>query len=507
MDLATKKKVGKNVFFDFVSQALILLVPLITAPYLARILHEEGNGQYAYASSIITYFVLFANLGFDVYGQRQIALKQGDKEAQSATFWEISILKVICTCLSLGVLYVIGFTVGYGEKYTKLILILSLNVISVPFDISFLFKGLEKFQLIALRTVLIKILNLVCIFTFVKSEGDLWLYALITGASSLLSNLLMWLSVRKLIVKVDIRALRFKKHFKPVVFIFLPTLCSTIYSVFDKTMIGLLAKNADYENGCYEQAYKINSMCVLLPCLLDNVFISRNADEYAKGGIKALEKNIYFACNFAWLISIPLVVGNFVAIGNFSSWFLGDGYAEVPMLLMIMSVRFITSGIGNVFSSQLFIVVGKEKYCLITSIISACTNVGLNALLIPNCGAIGAAIATAVCETVHLIVYVVLAYKFHAFSLGKIFLMSWKYLLASAIMFVPIYLMNRFIPYSVWSFFLIVAVGCFVYFGFLLIIRDSIVWNGVVYLKNRLLKIKHREENAEEDKGENHADE
>ncbi len=489
---SNKNKIAKNVFFNFVSQILTLVVPLITAPYLARILHETGNGQYSYASSIITYFTLFANLGFDIYGQKQIASKQGDKKAISVTFWEIFILKIIFTALSLIVLYSIGFSVGYGDKYTTLILILSLNVISVPLDIQFFFRGLEKFQLIAIRVIIVRAAYLICVFLFVKTENDLWVYALVTGLSTLLSNVVMWISLPRLIVKIKVGDMNLKQHLRPAFFIFLPTLCVSIYSVFDKTMIGLLAKNADYENGCYEQAYKINSVCVLFPCLLDSVFISRNADEYAKGGLKALESNIYFACNFAWLISVPLVVGNFVLVSNFSSWFFGDGYEIVPLLLIVMSFRFVTSGIGNVFSSQFFICIGKEKYCLITSIVTTLTNVALNAILIPNYGALGAAIATIVCECVHLIVLAIFAYRMHAFSMKKIALMSWKYVLASAIMFAPIYFMNKYIGYSVWSFFLIALTGVVIYFGFLLIIKDKIVWDGITNAKKKISSRIHK---------------
>ena len=175
-----KQGLKANFIYNFIGQILVLIVPLITAPYVARVLHEVGNGQYSYASSIITYFTLFANMGFDIYGQRQIARYQDDKYNKSRVFWELFILKTITTAISLIVLYSIAYTVGFGENYNYLILILSIQVIAIPFDIQFLFRGDEDFRAIAIRTILMRLVSLICIFVFVKDEGDLFFYTLFT---------------------------------------------------------------------------------------------------------------------------------------------------------------------------------------------------------------------------------------------------------------------------------------------------------------------------------------
>lgn len=495
MDTTSKKNLGKNFFFNFASQILTLIIPLITSPYLARVLHETGNGQYSYAISIITYFTLFANLGFDVYGQRQIALKFGDKEEQSKTFFEIFILKIVFTFISLIVLYAIGFSVGYGENYTKLILILSINVISVPFDIQFLFRGLEKFKLIAIRTIIIKIINLVCIFLFVKTENDLWVYALITACSTLLSNLVMWTSIRKDIKFVKFYELKFKRHIGPAVMIFLPTLTTTVYSVFDKTMIGLLSQNPDYDNGCYEKAYSLNSIMLLCITFISQVMASRNAQEYGKDNYDNFKTNLYFSINYIWLISLPLIIGNYVLADNLSSWFLGDGYIEVPDLLRIMSVRFIVSGLGNMLGSEYFVIIGKERYCFWATLAAAILNVGMNALLIPQIGALGAAFATAACEVITFLILCIFVFKENFISLKIILFLSWKYVVSAVIMFIPIYFLNKCFSYSILSFLLCTLVGVVTYFIALLILKDKFVLNGLNIIKNIILK---KRENIDE---------
>lgn len=469
-----KKKLSKNFFFNFVSQILTLIVPLITTPYLSRVLHETGNGKYSYSVSIITYFILFSNLGFDVYGQRQTALHQDNIEARRKIFWEIFTLKWFFTLISMIVLLSICFTVGFGDSYTNIILILSIQVLAVPFDIQFYYKGMEKFETIALRTIITKIIGLICIFVFVKEESDLWIYALAVSLIAFGSNILMWISLKGMSF-VRLRELELKKHLLPVILIFLPTLAVTIYSVFDKTMIGLLAENRDYENGCYEQAYKLNSVMVLFVTIISAVLVSRNANAYSKGETDEIKKNVKFASNYVFFIGIPILVGVFVLASNLSSWFLGEGYAEVPILLKIMSVRLIFSGFGEIYGSQLFIATGKEKYVTISTAIAAVINITLNYFFIKMWGATGAAITTAISECLVTTTLFIFALKYKYTSIKELLKMLWKYLIAVAVMFAGIYTLNNIFDYSIWSFLLITLAGMVIYYVMLLILRDAFV--------------------------------
>ena len=476
MENSTKRKLGKNFVYNFISQILTLIVPLITMPYVARVLHETGNGQYSFCLSIITYFILFSNLGFDIYGQRQIAFTQNDIQKKSRIFWEISIIKTFLTVISLVVLYSIIFTIGFGDKYNNLMFILSFQVAIIPFDIQFFFRGEENFKFIALKTILMKIIGLVFIFIFVRTENDTWIYALCLTLSVVFSNLLLWPSLVKKVVFIPIKEMNFKRHFLPSFFIFLPTLIITIYTVFDKTMIGFLSSNPDYDNGCYEQAYKINSVLLLFVTIISSVLVSRNASEYEKGGVEALNKNIGFACNYVWFIAIPLTIGTCLLSNNISTWLLGDGYAEVPLLLQIMSIRFVFNGFSEIFGNQFFIVIHKEKYSLYASIVAATINFGLNFLFIPMLGAIGAAITTIISEVIMTLVLFAFIIKNKYYSFSFIFRTCWKYLIAGAFLFIPVFFINRFMEYSVLSFLLATASGIFAYVSILLLLKDKFLF-------------------------------
>lgn len=500
-DKTARRSLKVNFVYNFISQILTLIVPLITTPYVARVLNPDGIGQYSFSLSIITYFTLFANLGFDLYGQRQIAACSDNQEEKSRVFWELFVLKSFFSIASLAVLYSVVFTVGFGENYTLLILILSIQVIAVPFDIQFLFRGEENFKSIAIRTILMRVIGLACIFIFVRGEGDTWIYVLCLSASIIFSNIVMWPSIFRRIKLVKPKELKLLRHLKPSFLIFLPTLAVTLYSVFDKTMIGLLAQNADYENGCYEQAYKLNGVALLPVTIISSVMVSRNAYDYSRGDTESLKEHIGFAINYVWMMGLPLIAGFAVLSGNLSSWFLGAkyDYNKVSLLLRIMSVRFILSGFGEVFGNQLFIAIGKERYPLIATSVAAAVNLILNYFLIPIYGSVGAAIATAVCEFAVTAVLILLAVIKKHITIFKLFKNCWKYLIAAAAMFGILYLMQSCLSYGIWTFLLITFTGIVFYAFALFVLRDKFFLGGV---KNAIAAVKAKlkpvKENSEE---------
>lgn len=462
----------KNAIYNMISKLLTLLIPLITTPYLARVLGEEGNGQISYVSSIITYFILAASLGFSVYGQREIAKYRDDKTAKSKAFWEIFVIKLLCTLISLAVLLTIIFTIGFGERYNQLMLIMSLQVFAVLFDIEYLYMGEENFKSIALRNIGVKVVGIALIFIFVKKSNDVWIYALYLSASVVCSYLIMWGGLARHIVSVPIKSLQPWRHLKGALIIFLPMVITSLFTTFDKTMIGLLSSNPDYDNGCYEQAYKFNNVAQTLVTVFSSVMMSRNAADYKNGNIEAMNEHVIKTARYVWLTSLFLIVGFMALSENFCSWFLGEGYAEVPLLLQIMSIRLFVSGFSVMFGDR-FIAMGKEKRWMVAVSVGAVANIGINYLLIPAYGAIGAAIATAVCEVLILLVMSILTFCRKGLSWRPIVLAGWKYLIAAGFAFCLMFMVERFMPDALWSFIVIGLIELITYSVTLLLLRDS----------------------------------
>jgi O-antigen/teichoic acid export membrane protein len=488
----SKQKVGlkANFAYNFISQILTLIVPLVTTPYLSRVLHEAGNGQYSYALSIITIFIMLANLGFSTYGQREIAKLQDNEEERSKCFWEIVILRSISTIVVTSVFFAVLYTVGF-KKCNDLILILSIKLGGSIFDIQFLFTGNEDFKSIAIRSIILKIIGLVCIFVFVKTENDTWIYTLCMAACTVFSNIVMWPSAFKTISFKNIKSFSYKRHIVPTLLIFVPTLAITIYSVLDKTMIGILvpADSSDYENGCYEQAYKINSVALLLVTLISPVMTSRNASDFKKGDIESLKHHIDYSQKYVWMMGSPLIAGFAALSPNLCTWFLGNGYAEVPLLLQIMSVRFIFSGFTETFGSQILIASGREKYVSIATVITALFDFVTNFWLIPLYGATGAAITTAVSELICFLFELIVVIKLRFVKIKGVLLNSWKYVLSSCVMFVFLYFVNMYMPSKLWSFIVMMVSGSLLYAILLISLRDNFF---VGYIKKMLLKFKRK---------------
>ena len=237
-----KKSLKKNYFYNLAYQIFLLIVPLITTPYVSRVLTPEGVGQYSFSFSLITFFTLFGALGFGYYAQRAIASKQNSSYEQSKVFWEIIICRFIPVFIALLVNFILCFLKVYKE-YTNLMLIFSINIFALAFDIAFYYQGKEEFSKLVIRNFIIKLLSVMAIFLFVKSQNDLYKYATINALSVLISSISMWFLLFKYICKVRIKEIKPLRHLKGTIILFLPTIAVSIYTILDKTLIGLMIRD------------------------------------------------------------------------------------------------------------------------------------------------------------------------------------------------------------------------------------------------------------------------
>ena len=231
-----KKSVKKNYIYNVLYQFLAILIPVITTPYLSRVLGAEKIGIYSYTLSIVTYFILFGSLGVAMYGQREIAYVQDDVKKRSVIFYEIVIMRLITLSLSL-LLFYISFCLK-GD-YTFYYRILILELVANMLDISWFFNGLEEFKKTVTRNTIVKLISLLSIFLFVKKPTDLYIYFIIYVLSTFLGNLSLWFYLKKYIKKVPIKELKIFRHIKPAILLFIPQVAIQVYTLLDKTMLGI----------------------------------------------------------------------------------------------------------------------------------------------------------------------------------------------------------------------------------------------------------------------------
>lgn len=477
------KSIKKNYIYNVIYQLLIIIIPIIVTPYISRTLDSEGVGQYSFSYALISYFTIFATLGFGTYAQREIAKYRDNQHQQSIVFFEILICRIIPVILSLGINLVLAFCGVYG-KYTHLMFLLCINIVAVGFEIAFFFQGNEEFGKLVLINIAIKILGTIGIFVFVKSLQDVWIYALLNSLILIVSNLSMWLFLRKKLVKVKIKDLHPLRHLRGSLRLFIPALALSLYTILDKTLIGFITHN-DSENGFYEQAEKIIKMSMTLITCLGTVMVSRNSYEIKQGNLEQVQTNNYYSFHFLWILGIPLMVGNIFVASNMVPWFLGTNFNQSILLMQVLAPLILIIGVSNVIGLQYLLPSGKDRQFTLAISTGALVNLILNIPLIYFWGSLGAAFSTIIAELVVTIVMLLMVSK--QLSFLKILRMALKPSLASFFMGVIIGILNTYLAPSILNTLIIVGVGVIVYGLAILILRDNLI---IEFLNGFKLKFK-----------------
>lgn len=477
-----KNNVKKNYMYNLIYQILIMIIPLITTPYLSRVLGAENIGIYSYTLSITTYFILFGSLGVAMYAQREIAYNQENKFERSKIFREIFSLRFITLLISLVFFYITFCNKGeYRVYYT----IFMLEIIANIFDISWFFQGLEEFKKTVMRNVIVKLISVICIFLLVKTSYDLNKYILIYVLSTLLGNLSLWIYVPKYIEKVGIKNLNVFRHFKPTISLFIPQIAIQIYTVLDKTMIGFFVLDKS-EVGYYEQAQKIVKLLMTIATSMGTVMMPRIANTFAKGDTKKLREYMYSSFSFVTMLAVPIMFGIISISNKFVMLFFGNGYEKVAPLICIISPIIIFIGLSNVIGTQYLLPSKQQKKFTLSVLFGAIINFILNIFLIKRMESIGASIATVIAELSVTVIQFYFVRK--EFEFIKILKMTYKYFISSLIMFFISMIIGHFINSNLVSVIVQVIISTIIYFGILLLLKDKFMISNLEKIESSVLK-------------------
>lgn len=475
-----KKSAKKNYIYNLSYQILILLTPFVTTPYISRVLEADGIGEYSFTVSVVTYFTLFASMGISTFAQREVSYRQEDKIGRSQVFWEVIFLRLISTTIFFFIYLVF---VLFQEDNT-LYIILMINFLTLATDVSWLLQGMEEFGKLVFRNTILKFVNIALIFIFVKEKDDLILYAFFIAILGLLGNVIVFNFASKLICKPDFKSLKPFKHLRGVISLFIPTIAIQIYTVLDKTMIGIFTNSS--ENGYYSQAMTISKMVLVLVTSLGTVMVPRMGNYFSKNDTVKIKETMQRGYKFAWFASIPLCFGLIGISANFVPWFFGDGYLPVIPILSISSFLIIAIGISNVTGIQYLIPTKRQNIFTKTVIIGAVINLILNLILIPKFAAIGATIASITAE--FSIAFIQFYYVRKEISVSQIFKNSIKYFIAGGIMLATLMYLNTILVSSIINTFVLVFIGAIIYFVALLIMKDEFFVENIKMVKNKILK-------------------
>lgn len=385
--------IKKNFLYNSAYQLLLFIIPMITTPYVSRVLGSEGVGIYSFNNSIAYYFVIFTMLGLNNYGNREIARSRDDKEELSKSFFSIYSLQLICGIIT-NTLYLL-YSLFISKNF-----ILSISiwpfVLSAVFDINWFFFGIENFKFTVIRNVVIKILTTIAILLFVNDSNDVMIYCFILSFGMLTSNLLLWTVLGKYVDIYIPKWDEIKIHIRPNLLLFVTVISVSLFKIMDKIMLGVMTTST--EVGLYESAEKIISIPSAFILSLGTVMLPRMSNVVAKNDKSKSLELINNSIIFAMFLSTSFGFGLMGISKEFVPIFFGEGFEKCIYLLWILLPSSIFIAFANVIRTQYLLPNGDDRTYVISAIIGAIINLIINYILIPDFGSIGAALGTLVSE-------------------------------------------------------------------------------------------------------------
>ena len=474
----------KNFVYNVIYQILILIIPLITAPYLARVVGVSGVGTYSYTYSIVYYFMLFTMLGINNYGNRMIAKVRDDKKKLSKNFWSIYLFQLLMGIVML-LIYIIYVFLSNNE-YKYIATIQSIFIVSAMLDINWFFFGLEEFKRTIIKNTIVKIGNVVLILLLVKKPEDLWKYTLIMSSMTCLGQIILWTSLKQKIEFVKISFKDILKHIKPNLILFIPVIAVSLYKMMDKIMLGAMTNMN--EVGYYENAEKITSIPLTLITALGTVMLPRVSNILAQGKIEELNKYFKKSIEFVMFMSFAMCFG-LIGIGyHFAPFFFGETFQKTGLLIMMLALTIPFVSFANVIRTQYLIPKEKDKLYIISVSLGASVNFILNCIFIPKLGSLGACVGTIAAEFV-VMLYQSLAIK-NNIPIFKLILNIVPYFIKSVIMLICIYPFNYLNINPLYRLLIQIMLGCTIYGILNLKYIFSIVDIKKIFNSLRMKKIK-----------------
>ncbi len=471
----------KNLSYNVILQVVLMILPLVSIPFISRVLGNEGIGIYSFTLSLTQYFIILGSIGLALYGNRQIAYTRDDKVLMSRTFWSILILKILTSTFAL-ILYYALFWNTEDLKYIRMIQ--SIHIVASMLDITWLYVGLEEFKRIVTRNLLIKVIGLVAIFTLIKGSDDVALYVWINIAMSIGSSLVMWISLPSMISRSSIQIKDIQSHLKPALHLFIPQIASQVYVMLDKTMIGYLST---YEEvGFYTQSDRIIKAIQELIATLGTVMLPRMSYIFSKGNTAQMKEHLNQNLKAVSYVALPMFIGIVAVAPEFVPWFFGPGYEPVILIMQMVSSVLFFIALSSVLGVQYLIPSNRVNEFTLSIVLGMLINLLLNFSFIPRYGAMGAVIGTISAEMMVMIV------QFYILRDTVTFLSYFrsliKYGLASMIMLLSIRLVSIYLMINPLTTLIQVSVGILIYLISLSILKEEINMQVFAIIKKFVLR-------------------
>ncbi len=480
-----RQSISKNLIFQFAYQGLILIVPLILSPYLTRTLQGSSLGTYTYVNSIAYYFVIIANLGISTHGKRTISVNSGNPILLRRQFWSLFTLHSIISVAAL--LLYIAFIVLFVTEDKQIYNIEIIYVASALFDITWLFYGLENFSSVVKKNTVIKLVECLTIFVFVKSSDDLWKHTAINAIGMFMGQVIMVPQAIRIVKPIRFKAIDMQKHIKPLLVFSVSIVASTLYTTFDKTLLGLMSTKENV--AFYEYANKIISIPQACIGVFGTVMFPRACKYAAEGNEKEQLRYAEYSLVGAAFIGMGTLFGLLALADQLMVLYLGKSFQASSRVAMALAPLAYIVGTGSILRTQCMIPNHMDKEFNLCIVYNAIINLVLSCALIPVLGIYGAVVGTLAAEVFGL-TYQIIKCR-NIFPVKTIVTSIIPFAVAGMLMFIVLKTMTMSMGNTLGDFLIEFVVGVFVYV-IAVVCYYSIFRKGIVNKVIALIKTKFR---------------
>lgn len=395
-------KTKKNLIYQGCYQILIIILPIITAPYVSRVLGTEGVGEYSYSYSVVNYFVIFAMLGINNYGNKLIAVEKKNQKSLNKAFSNLYMLHAIISIMVIATYFVYVLMSPGNKEYA---LLSSFYLFGALLDINWLFWGLEELKITVIRNTILRIVTIMLVFIFVKNSDDTGKYIFILAMSNCLSQVILWREVARRIQFVKPTLNEMKIHFKPLCVLFVPVIAVSCYKIMDKIMINSLADVNQV--GLYENAEKIINIPMGLITAVGTVMLPKAASLVRDHNENAVKRCISVTMKYVMILAIALMYGLMAIAKDFSIIFFGNIFSGTGIMIFGLAITIPFMSFANIIRTQYLIPKDYNSIFIGSVCAGAVVNVIANRLLIPIYLGNGAVIGTVLAEFTVFIIQVI----------------------------------------------------------------------------------------------------
>lgn len=390
--------IKKNTLYNMIKSVSAIIFPMISFPYVSRILLTDNLGKVNYGNSIIGYFSLLAGLGIYTYAVRECSKVKYDKIKLEQLASELYSINICSTIISYALLFILLIFTRKLDDYRYLIVVQSMTIFFYTLGTDWINNVMEDFKYITIRTVVFQFVSLFLMFVFVKTPEDYIKYAFIVVLSNVGANVLN-IFYRKKYVNIHFTLkMNIKKHLKPVLLLFSMMLAQTIYVNSDITILGVL--KGDYEVGLYSVSVKIFNIVQALVNSVTLAILPQISYWYEKKNYSEINSLIRYGLDFTITLGLPCVVGMYILAPELIEILSGIEYIEATDSLRLLAIALMISFIAGILGNMIMLPSGRDKLCMISSIISALVNLILNIIFIPYYGLNAAAVTTIVAQMI-----------------------------------------------------------------------------------------------------------